>query len=76
MKYKFTNKCYGWEGHFGVNYESLLEEERALDDISWQGWISKEVQEIIHNSMKLKINEKFDYQVEGSDFYILVEKRK
>ena len=76
MKYKFTNKCYGWKEHFGVDYESLPEEEKALDDISWQGWTSKEVQKIINNSNKLRINEEYDYQVEGSDFYIIVTKEQ
>jgi hypothetical protein len=74
MNYKFTNKCYGWKGHFGVEYESLPEEEKTLHEIAWQGWTSTEVEKIIHNAKALKANQAYDYQVEGSEFYIIVKK--
>lgn len=76
MKYKFTTKCYGWDGQFGVDYESLSKEEKALDNISWHGWTSKEIQIIIKNSKKLKINEEYNYEVEGSNLFIIVKKDK
>jgi len=77
MKFKKIN--IGTESNptyeYGVDLDSITNEnEFGIYGLGWYGWTSNEVQIIIHNSHKLKINEEYDYQVEGSDFYILVKK--
>ncbi|WP_336690298.1 MULTISPECIES: hypothetical protein [unclassified Chryseobacterium] len=59
---------------FGVDYESLDEKHKVLFEIAWHGWTNKEVQLIIDNSKALTGDEKYTYQVEGSDLMMYVYK--
>lgn len=59
---------------FGVDYESLDEKHKVLFEIAWHGWTNKEVQLIIDNSKALTEDEKYTYQVEGSDLMMYVYK--
>ena len=74
--YKFTNKAYGLEGMYGIDYESLPEGEKSLIEISWQGWTSQEIQMIIDKIEILVNDEEYDFQVEGSDFLISADKNE
>ncbi len=73
-KYKFTASAHDIDGFYGVDYRGLNEEEIALTEIGWNGWTTNRLQEIINNCNSLSDDEEFDYEVEGSDFYILVKK--
>jgi hypothetical protein len=73
MKYKFTTNPYEQKGvndFFGV--EILDKSIEVLREIAWEGWTSQEVQMIIDNSKALQGDEKFEYQVVGSDLIIVV----
>ena len=61
---------------YGVNYDSLSQDEKVLSDIAWHGWTTDEIQLIMDNSEPLSENESYEYQVEGSDLYIIIEKEK
>lgn len=73
MKYKFTTNPYEQKNvndFFGV--EILDNSIEALREIAWHGWTPEEVQMIIDKSNTLTGNERYKYQVPGSDFLIWV----
>lgn len=73
MKYKFTTNPYGQKGinnFFGVEILDISIE--ALREIAWQGWTPKEIQMIIDESKKATEENRYEYQVEGSDLIIVV----
>ena len=72
--YKFTTSAHDIEGFFGVDYRNLDEQEIALTEIGWDGWTASELQLIIDKCKLLSGDEEFDYEVEGSDFYIIIKK--
>ena len=82
MKYKFKKIDFSYGTmpkdkityDFGVDYESLDEKHKVLFEIAWHGWTNKEVQLIIDSSKALTGDEKYCYQVEGSDLMIYVYK--
>jgi hypothetical protein len=75
MKYKFRKQSYsGDQPLYQYGVEVLDNSIRALEQIEWWGWTSDEVQMIIDKSMALKDNEEFEYQVEGSDFIMSIDK--
>ena len=61
---------------YGVDYDSLKENEKSLFEIAWSGWTPQEVQMIINESKKLKGGERYEYQVVGSDLIIVVFKEE
>ena len=62
---------------YGVDLDTTLNEnEFALQGLDWDGWTSKEIETIINNSKKLKINEEYNYEVEESYFFMIVKKDK
>lgn len=73
MEYKFSNKIHGEKGIFGVVYESLNTEHKALFEINSDMWTSEEIQNIIDSANSLTSNEEFEYQVEGGHLYIIVD---
>ena len=75
MKYKFTTNPYGQNNikdFYGVEYDSLNEAHKALFQIAWSGWTPAEIQMIIDKSYALSGDQKFKYQVVGSDLMIYV----
>jgi hypothetical protein len=74
MKYEFTTKAYGQEGMYGVKYESLNDETKALFQIAWWGWTTLEIQVILDKAKSLSEGEEYDYQVSGSDLLISIDK--
>ena len=74
MKYKFTTNPYGQQDSKMFGVEVLDNSIEALREISWDGWTPGEAQMIIDRSMALKDNEEFEYQVEGSDFIMSIDK--
>ena len=58
---------------YGVDYDSLDDEIKALFQIAWHGWTQNEIQMIINKSKLLKNDQEFEYQVEGSDLLISID---
>jgi len=81
MKFKKKNISADYDPNptydYGVDLDTIINEnEFALQGLDWDGWTSKEIETIINNSKKLKINEEYNYEVEGSYFFIIVKKDK
>lgn len=57
---------------YGVDYDSLPDNEKSLFQIAWRGWTPKEIQMIIDESKKATEENRYEYQVEGSDLIIVV----
>lgn len=57
---------------YGVNYDSLKENEKTLFQIAWYGWTPKEIEKIIMKSKSLGDDNRYEYQVVGSDLLIVV----
>ncbi|MDR6969179.1 putative ATPase [Flavobacterium arsenatis] len=57
---------------YGVDYDSLKENEKSLFQIAWHGWTSSEIQRIIDKSKEATEENRYEYQVEGSDLIIVV----
>lgn len=78
MKYKFVkvDLSYGTIPKDKITYffgvEVLDKKIEALELISWHGWTPQEIQMIIDNSKALKGNERYKYQVPGSDFLMWI----
>jgi hypothetical protein len=80
MKYKFKKIDFSYGTmpkdkityDYGVDYDSLDEEHKALFQIAWHGWTPSEVQMIIDKSNALAGDEKFKYQVVGTDLMIYI----
>lgn len=77
MKYKFKKIIYNIGGgktsfDFGVDRDSLDKSISALVNINWWGWTPGEIQMIIDKSKALTEDERYKYQVEGSDFLIWI----
>lgn len=74
MKYTFTTKAYGQEGIFGVLYESISDTEKALFEINSYIWTPLEAQHLIDQSNALQNDDELEYQVEGGNLYIVINK--
>lgn len=81
MNYKFQKKYFGSDEDpnpiydYGVDLDSIVEEkEFELSGLDWWGWTPEEVQMIIDKSNVLTDDEEYDYQVEGSDFDMMIKK--
>lgn len=80
MKYKFKKIDFSYGTmpkdkityDYGVDYDSLPDNEKSLFQIAWRGWTPKEIQMIIDESKKAKEENRYEYQVEGSDLLIIV----
>ncbi|WDT67886.1 hypothetical protein [Cloacibacterium sp. TD35] len=77
MNYNFRKISYStpsinplWQYGVEARDRSLI----ALEKIEWWGWTPSEVQMIIDKSKALTGDEEYDYQVEGSDFLISIDK--
>jgi hypothetical protein len=57
---------------YGVDYDSLKENEKSLFQIAWWGWTPQKIQMIIDKSKALTGDKKYEYQVEGSDFIMSI----
>jgi len=75
MKYKFSTKVFGQVGIFGIEYDSIPDNEKALFEINSHIWTSEEVQNMIYeiNSME---NNDFEYSVEGGHLLIVADKQE
>ncbi|WP_336733145.1 hypothetical protein [Chryseobacterium sp. VD8] len=73
MKYKFSTKVFGQEGIYGIEYESLERNEKALFEINSYIWTSEEVQNMLDEINSIT-NEDFRYSVEGGALLILIDK--
>ena len=58
------------------DYGVTVKEEHLLplEQIEWWGWTPKEIQLIIDNCNSLGDGEDYEYQVEGSDLIMLIDK--
>ncbi len=61
---------------FGVDYDSLEENEKSLFQIAWNGWTLEEIQMIIDKSRALQGNQEYEHQVAGSDLLIIIDKNE
>ena len=75
MNYKFRKISYSanhidplWQYGVEVNDKSLI----ALEQIEWWGWTPKEIQMIIDKSKEATEENRYEYQVEGSDLIIVI----
>ncbi|CAL2080615.1 hypothetical protein [Tenacibaculum sp. 190524A05c] len=76
MEFKFTMNPYNQEGinnFFGVDYDSLKDDEKSLLEIAWDGWTVSEVNKIINKTKVLEGEDFFDYIVEGSELRISID---
>lgn len=55
---------------FGI--EAIDKTIEALEQIEWHGWTPSEIQMIIDESKKATENNRYEYQVAGSDLIIVV----
>lgn len=80
MNYKFQKKHFGSDKDpnpiydYGVDLNSIVDDkEFGLSGLDWWGWTPEEVQMIIDKSNALIDDNEYDYQVEGSDFYMIIK---
>ncbi len=76
MKYIFTKNPYNQKdinNLYGVEYDSLEDNEKSLLEIAWDGWTVLEVENIIQKTKELKGEDFFDYIVEGSELRISID---
>ncbi|QQU05549.1 hypothetical protein I6I89_14510 [Myroides odoratus] len=57
---------------FGVEYDSIPEDEKHLFEIAWPDWTVEEIQMIIDESKALQGDQMYGYQVVGSDLMIYI----
>ena len=72
--YKFTTKPYGQEGFWGVEYDSLEENEKALFQISSHTWSIEEADQLINDSLTLENEQEIQYQVDHGHLGIIISK--
>ena len=58
---------------YGVDYDSIPENEKSLFQIAWSDWTAKEVQNIIDRTKSLQGEDYFDYYVEYTELRISVD---
>jgi len=74
MKYKFSTKVFGQEGIYGIEYDSLPNNEKALFEINSHTWTSEEVQDLLNRISSLIGDSFIQYQVEGGHLGIMIDK--
>jgi len=79
MKYKFKKYRHELSDgevfiEYGVDRDSLSDDNKSLYHITWHGWTSQNIQSIIDKTNALMNEEVYEYQVEGSDLFILIDK--
>jgi len=82
MEYKFAKIDFSYGSiplelrtyDFGVEYDSIPEDEKHLFEIAWPDWTVEEIQMIIDKCNRLQGSEEYTYQVVGSDLMIVVDK--
>lgn len=79
IKFKKYNNCStNVPNHFviydyGVEYESLPEDEKALFEINSHTWTSNEVQKILNEIEEINSENDFEYSVEDGHLLIIVD---
>jgi len=76
MKYKFSTKVFGQEGIYGIEYDSLEKNEKALFEINSYIWTSEEVQDMLDEIKSITIGNDFEYSVEGGHLLIVADKEE
>ncbi|WP_267406646.1 MULTISPECIES: hypothetical protein [unclassified Chryseobacterium] len=74
MKYKFSTKVHGQEGIYGIEYDSIDKNEKALFEINSYIWTSMEVQNLINEIDSITSDIYFEYSVEGGNLLIVSDK--
>lgn len=75
MKYRFSTKVFGQEGIYGVEYDSIPNNEKALFEINSYIWASEEVQNILDEINSIT-DKDFEYSVEGGHLLIVADKEE
>jgi len=76
MKYKFSTKVFGQEGIYGIEYDSLPNNEKALFEINSHIWTSEEVQSMLDEINSITTGNDFEYSVEGGHLLIVSDKEE
>lgn len=76
MKYKFSTKVFGQEGIYGIEYDSIPNNEKALFEINSYIWTSEEVQDILDGIDLITLGNDFQYSVEGGHLLIVADKEE
>lgn len=74
MKYKFSTKVFGQEGIYGIEYDSLPNNEKALFEINSHIWTSEEIQDLLNRISSLTGDKYIQYQVEDGHLGIMIDK--
>lgn len=76
MKYKFSTKIFGQEGIYGIEYDSLPNNEKALFEINSYIWTYEEVQNMLDEINLITVGNDFEYSVEGGNLLIVADKEE
>ncbi len=76
MKYKFSTQVFGQEGIYGIEYDSIPNNEKALFEINSHIWTSEEIQNILDGIDSITLGNDFQYSVEGGHLLIVADKEE
>lgn len=76
MKYKFSTKVFGQEGIYGIEYDSIPNNEKVLFEINSHIWTSEEIQNILDEIDSITSGNDFQYSVEGAHLLIVADKEE